>query len=103
VSGRGVRLELAPEVLDDFDRFFDHMAQFDATDGSERIEEIVQSLQILTFSPLIGRPVKGGKRELVIGHGSRGYVALYRFMADLDTIIVLAIRSQRERGFKRRR
>ncbi|NDZ18131.1 type II toxin-antitoxin system RelE/ParE family toxin [Variovorax sp. WS11] len=103
MSGRGVRLELAPEVLHDFDRFFDHMAQFDGTDGPGWIEEIVQSLQILTLSPLIGRPVKGGKRESVIGHGSRGYVALYRFMADLDTVFVLAIRSQRERGFKRRR
>jgi toxin ParE1/3/4 len=103
VSGRGVRLELAPEVFDDFDRFFDHMAQFDVTDGPGRIEQIIQSLQILTLSPMIGRPVKGGKRELVIGHGSRGYVALYRFMADLDTVFVLAVRSQREREFKRRR
>ena len=94
MSGRGVRLELAPEVFDDFDRFFDHMAKF---------EGIVQSLQILTLSPLIGRPVKGGKRELVIGHGSRGYVALYRFLADLDIVFILAIRCQRERGFKRRR
>ena len=103
MSGRDVRLELAPEVLDDFDRFFDHMARFEGTDGPGRIEDIVQSLQILTLSPLIGRPVKGGKRELIIGHGSRGYVALYRFMADFDTVFVLAIRSQRERGFKRRR
>lgn len=103
MSGRGVRLELAPEVFDDFERFFEHMAQFEVTDGPGRIEQIVQSLQILTLSPLIGRPVKGGKRELVIGHGSRGYVALYRYVADLDTVFVLAIRSQRERGFKRRR
>lgn len=79
------------------------MAQFDVTDGPGRIEQIIQSLQILTLSPMIGRPVKGGKRELVIGHGSRGYVALYRFMADLDTVFVLAVRSQREREFKRRR
>jgi len=62
-----------------------------------------QAVQILVTSPLIGRPVKGGKRELVIGRASRGYVALYRYVADIDTVFVLAIRSQRESGYKRDR
>jgi len=97
------RIELAPEVFDDFDRFFDHMARFEIGDAPERIGEIVQAVQILATSPLIGRPVKGGKRELVIGHASRGYVALYRFVADIDTVFVLALRSQRESGYKRDR
>ena len=97
------RIELAPEVFDDFDRFFDHMARFEIGDAPERIGEIVQAVQILATSPLIGRPVKGGKRELVIGHASRGYVALYRFVADIDTVFVLAVRSQRESGYKRDR
>ena len=95
------RIELAPEVLDDFDRFFDNMALYEVDNAAARIEEIVQALQILTHSPLIGRKVKGGKRELVIGQGSRGYVALYRFVTDIDIAFVLAIRSQRESGFKR--
>ena len=97
------RIELAPEVFDDFDRFFDHMARFEIGDAPERIGEIVQAVQILATSPLIGRPVKGGKRELVIGRASRGYVALYRYVADIDTVFVLAIRSQRESGYKRDR
>ena len=97
------RIELAPEVLDDFDRFFDHMAKFEIEDLAARIQEIVQAVQILTHSPLIGRKVKGGKRELVIGQDSRGYVALYRFVTSIDTVFVLAIRSQREAGFKRER
>lgn len=97
------RIELAPEVLDDFDRFFDHLAQFEVDDAPQRIGEIVQAVQILAHSPLLGRPVKGGKRELVIGQGSRGYVALYRFVADVDTVFVLALRSQSEAGYKRRR
>jgi toxin ParE1/3/4 len=97
------RVELAPEVFDDFDRFFDHMARFEVEDTPARIGEIVQAIQILTHSPLIGRPVRGGKRELVIGQDSRGYVALYRFVARIDTVFVLAIRSQRESGYKRKR
>jgi plasmid stabilization system protein ParE len=95
------RIELAPEVFDDFDRFFVHLAQFEADDLPQRIGEIIQALQILAHSPLIGRKVKGGKRELVIGQGSRGYIALYRHVTDIDTVFVLALRSQRESGFHR--
>ncbi len=95
------RIEIVPEVFDDFDRFFDHIAQFDVGSAPERIAHIVQAVQVLANSPLIGRPVQGGKRELVIGKGSRGYVALYRHLAQLDTVFILAVRSQREDWFKR--
>lgn len=94
------RIEFAPEVFDDVDRFFDYIAQFDANSAPERIGQILEAVQILTTSPMIGRPVQGGKRELVIGRASRGYVALYRYVAALDTAFVLAIRSQRESGYK---
>jgi plasmid stabilization system protein ParE len=96
------RIELAPEVLDDFDRFFDHLRRFSAEDMSARIGEIMQAIQILTHSPLIGRPVKGGKRELIIGSGASGYLALDQFVPGTDTVFVLAVRSQREPGYKRR-
>jgi plasmid stabilization system protein ParE len=93
-------IELAPEVLDDFDRIVDHLTAFEADRVMQRIGDIVDALQVLTHSPRIGRPVKGGKRELVIGSGSRGYVALYRFVPAIDTVFVLAVRSQREGGYK---
>jgi toxin ParE1/3/4 len=94
------RIELAPGVFEDFDRFFDHMARFEVADAPVRIDLIVQALNILAHSPLIGRKVKGGKRELVIGQDARGYVALYRYVTDIDTVFVLAIRNQRESGYK---
>jgi len=94
------RIELAPEVLDDFDRFFDFIAEFDVGSAPERIGKIVEALEILKTSPLMGRPVKGGQRELIIGRRSRGYVALYRYVEPLDTVYVLAIRSQRESGYR---
>jgi toxin ParE1/3/4 len=95
------RIVLAPEVLDDFDRFFEHIAQFDPGSAPERIGEIVQAIDILQHSPAIGRKLKNGKRELVIGRGTRGYVALYRYVPALDTVFVLAVRAQREAGLKR--
>lgn len=95
------RVELAPEVFDDFDRFFEHMVRFEIAAAPERIAELLEAVQILSTSPLIGRPVREGKRELVIGRASRGYVALYRYVADIDTVFVLAFRNQRESGYKR--
>ena len=97
------RIELAPEVLLDFDRFFDHMADRGTKDAAERIGEVIEAIQILARSPRIGRMVREGKRELVIGRESRGYVALYRHVPDIDTVFVLAVRSQRESGFKKKR
>lgn len=96
-----VRIELASGILQDFDRIFDHLAQYDVPDIPDRIGEIVAGLDVLQQHPLIGRPVEGGLRELVLGRGSRGYVALYRYERALDTVFVLAIRNQREAGYAR--
>lgn len=88
------RVELTPEVLDDFDRFLDHLAEHEVADAPARIAGIVQATEVLTHSPLIGRPVKGRMRELVIGRGARGYVALYRYVTRIDTVFLLAMRHQ---------
>jgi plasmid stabilization system protein ParE len=88
------------EVFDDFDRFFDYIAQLDFGSAPECIGKIMEAVQVLATSSLIGRPVKGGKRELIIEKGSRGYVALYRYVALMDTAFVLAMRSQRKSGCK---
>jgi hypothetical protein len=38
-------------------------------------------------------------RELVIGRGARGYVALYRYVTRIETAFELAIRHPREAGY----
>lgn len=93
-------VELADSVFDDFDRIFDHLAQWDIERAPQRIADIRDALAILESNPLIGRKAQGGKRELVIGRDSRGYVALYRYLPRADVVVVLHIRSQREAGFK---
>lgn len=95
------RVELAPEVGDDFDWILDHLAEYAVENLAERIMEIIQAISILEHSPLVGRPAQNGKRELVIGRGSHGYVALYRYVPQVDTVFVLALRSQREAGYNR--
>lgn len=95
------RIELACEVGDDFERILDHLEQHDVEHPGDRIREIFEAINVLEHNPLIGRPALQGKRELVIGRRSHGYLALYRYVAEVDTVFVLAIRSQREAGFVR--
>ena len=95
------RVELAPEVGDDFDRILDHLFEHEATDAPSRIEDIMRAIDVLERNPLIGRPVRADLRELVIGRRARGYIALYRYVAELDTVFVLAIRAQKEAGYTR--
>lgn len=94
------RIELAPQILLDFDGIIDHLTAHAVEDPGSRIGDIVESLGILARNPDIGRPVANGKRELVLGEGARGYVALYRHVPTIGTVYVLAIRGQRESGFK---
>ena len=91
-------IELAPEIQDDFDRILDHLSKHAVEDGPGRIEEIIRAIDVLQHNPLIGRPVSAYTRELVIGRRARGYLALYRYIEQIDTVFVLAIRSQREAG-----
>jgi plasmid stabilization system protein ParE len=96
------RIELAPEVAEDFERILDHLAHHEVENAGQRIGEIIAALDILEQNPLIGRPAQNDKHELVIGRGSHGYVALYRYVPEMDTVFVLAIRSQREAGYSER-
>jgi plasmid stabilization system protein ParE len=93
------RIELAPEVKDDFDRILDHLAQYQVENPALRIREIIEAFNVLEYNPMIGRPSNNDKRELVIGHRSHGYVALYRYVVKVDTVFILAVRSQQEAGY----
>ena len=94
------RVELAPGISDDFERILDHLASHDVENTAARIGEIIQAVNVLETNPLIGRPAAGDQRELIIGRRAHGYVALYRYVPELDTVLVLALRSQREAGYK---
>lgn len=96
-----VRIELAPELTDDFERILEHLLTYEVADAAARMGGIVRAIDILGENPSIGRPAEAGLRELVIGRGSRGYVALYRYVAEVDTVLVLAIRGQKELGYGR--
>jgi plasmid stabilization system protein ParE len=55
------RIELAPEIAEDFDRILDHLAIYQVENPGQRIGEIVTAPDVLEKNPLIGRPVVNGK------------------------------------------
>jgi toxin ParE1/3/4 len=96
------RLVLAARVEQDLARITRHLLEHEVDGIAARVDEILAALEILRRHPLIGRPVGDGLRELVIGQGSRGYVARYRYDAGTDEARVGAVRAQREAGFGER-
>ena len=94
------RIELAAQVADDFDRILEHLAQYEVAESAARIDQIIQAFNVLQSNPLLGRPARNDTRELIMGRRSRGYVALYRYVPEVDTVFVLAIRNQREAGYE---
>jgi plasmid stabilization system protein ParE len=92
-------IELAPEVGEDFQRVLNHLTEHQVENPEHRIREIVEAIGVLEHNPCIGRPLESGQRELVIGRHSHGYVALYRYIPEIDTVFILAVRSQREAGY----
>ena len=93
------RIELAPAVSGDLERILDHLTQHEVDDVAARVDEIIHAIAVLEQNPLIGRFVRAETRELVIGRRSRGHVALYRYVVEIDTVFVLAVRNQREAGY----
>jgi len=94
------RVELAPEIGDDLDRILEHLFQHHA-DAPSRTEDIIRAIDVLERNPLIDRPARADLRELVIGQRAHGYVALCRYVAELDSVFLLAIRGQTETGCMR--
>jgi toxin ParE1/3/4 len=83
----------------DLERIATHLAAHEVDDIPERLGDIFEAIELLQRHPLIGRPVQPPRRELVIGRGARGCVALYRYDEVEDEVIVLGLRAQREAGY----
>lgn len=86
-------------ALDDLDRILTHLVVHGVEDAGDRVADMVAALDVLVRNPMIGRPAEQGLRELVIGRGTRGYVALYEYRAAADEVRVAAVRGQREAGY----
>jgi addiction module RelE/StbE family toxin len=93
-----VRIVFAPQAVDDLGRLTDFLIESDKNTALATIELIEEAVEILVKHPLIGRLCDSHLRELVISRGKSGYVALYSFEEAKKTILINAIRHQRESG-----
>ena len=95
-----IELVYTEQALVDLERLSDFLLQADPPGAQDTAVLIFDALGILVQHPEIGRKVHFGQRELVISRGRTGYLALYRFLPQIDRIVVLALRHQRESGYQ---
>ena len=90
------------EALDDLDRIFEFLAEHDPEAAVDHIERLRGAIMVLDMHPRIGRPVDSSStlRELVISQGRSGYIALYEYSEAEQMIRVVAVRHQREVGYR---
>ncbi len=89
------------EALADMERILQFNIERDPATAIEHLIRIRQGVLILEEHPEIGRTVAGSPlRELVISHGSSGYIALYEHARAHNEVRVVAIRHQREAGYR---
>jgi addiction module RelE/StbE family toxin len=89
-------------ALDDLERIFEFNFQRDPATALDHIARIREAVLILERHPEIGRIARRGSglRELVISCGPSGYIALYEYSEPEELIRVLALRHQREAGYR---
>ena len=89
------------DALADLERIFEFNFARDPQTALDHIHRIREGVAILGNHPEIGRVVAGSSlRELVISHGSSGYVALYQHAPSEEIVRVTAVRHQREAGYR---
>ena len=92
------RIIYSLRALTDLERLMDFLRQ-DPIEAAKTVTLITEAVQILENHPLIGRHAEHGLKELVISRGKSGYLALYSYELKHDTVLVLAVRHQREVGY----
>jgi plasmid stabilization system protein ParE len=86
-------------AFEDLDRIADFFAE-DSALAESTVALIWAGIQMLADHPLIGRVVEYDFRELILSKGRTGYLVLYDYDEKDDSVVVCAIRHQRETGYR---
>jgi len=89
-------VQFTPLALADLERIRDFLRVHDPDNIEDRIDELLEGLDVLTHAPEIGRRAGPRSRELVISRGARGYVVRYEYLSRIDAVFVTRVRHQRE-------
>ena len=96
------RVILSARAQYDIGRLRNFLLEKDTNAAKRAVLAIREAFIPLKQSPVIGRPVEDHPelRELIIDFGASGYLALYRYEPANDTVVILAIKHQREDEYK---
>jgi plasmid stabilization system protein ParE len=94
------KVRLSSRAVAHLEHIFEFAAGSDPARAQDTVKYAREAIMILENHPLIGRAACDGRRELTISRGRTAYVALYRWRPAEDTVLVLAIRSAREAGYR---
>ena len=89
-------VRLLPPAVEDLRRLVAFLRDEDPQAAGETARLIFEALRVLEKYPLIGRAIRGERRELVIYRGRTGYPAQYQYDPGTDEVVVVAVRHQRE-------
>ncbi|MFJ3259340.1 type II toxin-antitoxin system RelE/ParE family toxin [Pseudomonas sp. NPDC086581] len=95
-----MRVIYAPAALRDLERLRRFLRETNPAAASRAGRVIIEATQALAAYPQIGRLIDDlpvAFREWPIDFGDSGYLARYRI--DGETLVILAIRHQREAGY----
>lgn len=95
-----IDVEFSGRALLDVDRLVDFLMQADPTVALATATILFEAINVLKHSPEIGRTTKSVFRELIVSRGRTGYVVLYRYVSEQSRVLIVAIRHQREVGYK---
>lgn len=99
------RVRFTAEAAADVERLYDFLLQQSGGDlraAQDALDAIRTGLALLETSPFACRRAAGADpmfRELLIGFGASGYVALFE-IENRRTVTVLAVRHQREDDYR---
>jgi len=97
-----LKLVWSPDALSGVQRVYRFLAEKDKDAAKAAAGAIRKQAALLTKFPSAGRPADDldpEHRELLIPFGVSGYVLVYEVETDSDSILILAVRHQREAGF----
>ena len=90
----------SPQALLDVQRLYRFLAPKSQDAAKRAVTAIRQGLKVLSLQPGMGRPVEEMDdefRDWIIDFGDSGYVVRYRL--DVENVMILAVRHQKEAGF----
>jgi plasmid stabilization system protein ParE len=89
----------SPPALLDVQRLYRFLASNNTPAAKRAVKAIREGVKIVAKQPGIGRPAEHMEpeyREWLIDFGDSGYVVLYRYDAQTEISVILAVRHQRE-------